>query len=152
MGARFNVPISVLWPATDGNDFPLQTDYFALYDRYIDSVRQVMPTCTRINTKRKFASSPSRSSPLLHHDGHDGAGAVCRQRGKRPNFGLNIDVGHSLIARETLKTSFAWWAATRNLSHALNDNDQQCDADVPPGTVKLYPPGQLCFSCSTDGL
>ena len=42
MGARFDVPISVLWPATDGNDFPLQTDYVALYDRYVDSVHQIM--------------------------------------------------------------------------------------------------------------
>ncbi len=42
MGAWFNVLISVLWPATDGNDFPLQTDYVALYDRYVDSVHQVL--------------------------------------------------------------------------------------------------------------
>ena len=42
MGARFSVPISVLWPATDGNDFMLQTDYVALYDRYVDSVDKIM--------------------------------------------------------------------------------------------------------------
>ncbi len=42
MGARFNVPISVLWPATDGNDFHLQSNYGNLYQWYIDSVREIM--------------------------------------------------------------------------------------------------------------
>ena len=58
MGARFNVPISVLWPATDGNDFPLQTDYVALYDRYVNSVRQILEYLHKNNYTTKVCIEP----------------------------------------------------------------------------------------------
>jgi len=64
MGARFNVPISVLWPATDGSDFPLQSDYLALYDRYVDSVRQYSNIYIPTIIRPKYVSNRNPSNPV----------------------------------------------------------------------------------------
>ena len=55
-----------------------------------------------------------------------------------PNFGINLDIGHSLIAGENLEDQLALILRYGKLYHThFNDNDQQCDADLPPGTVNF---------------
>jgi len=54
------------------------------------------------------------------------------------NFGINIDIGHSLIAKENIEDQLTLICRYKKLYHThFNDNDQQCDADVPPGTVNF---------------
>ncbi|OPZ14671.1 MAG: Xylose isomerase [candidate division BRC1 bacterium ADurb.BinA364] len=53
-----------------------------------------------------------------------------------PSFGINLDIGHSLIAHENLEDQASLILRYKKLFHThFNDNDQQCDADVPPGSV-----------------
>ncbi|MCP4712021.1 MAG: hypothetical protein GY869_25655, partial [Planctomycetes bacterium] len=45
---------------------------------------------------------------------------------------------HSLIAHENLEDQLALICRYNKLYHThFNDNDQQCDADLPPGTVNF---------------
>ena len=139
MGARFNVPISVLWPATDGNDFPLQSSYMGLYDRYVDSVRQIIEYLHANNYQTKICIEPKPFEPRSHILMGTTAQALCIVNEiDDPNFGINLDIGHSLIAMENVEDQLSLICRYEKLYHThFNDNDQQCDADLPPGTVNF---------------
>jgi L-rhamnose isomerase len=139
MGARFQVPISVLWPATDGNDFPLQTDYIALYDRYVDSVRRILDHLHQNRYTTRLCIEPKPFEPRSYIMMGTTAQALCIvNEVNDPSFGINLDIGHSLIARENLEDQVSLICRYGKLFHThFNDNDQQCDADLPPGTVNF---------------
>ncbi len=139
MGARFNVPISVLWPATDGNDFPMQTGYLALYDRYVDSVRQILDYVHQNKYSTKICIEPKPFEPRSWIMMGTTAQALCIvNEVNDPSFGINLDIGHSLIARENVEDQISLICRYRKLFHThFNDNDQQCDADLPAGTVNF---------------
>jgi xylose isomerase len=139
MGARFNVPISVLWPATDGNDFPLQSDYLALYQRYVDAVREILAYLHKNKYTTKVCIEPKPFEPRGHIMMGTTAQALCVvNEVNDPNFGINLDIGHSLIANENVEDQLSLIFRYRKLYHThFNDNDQQCDLDLPPGTVNF---------------
>lgn len=139
MGARFNVPISVLWPATDGNDFPLQTDYLALYDRYLDSVRQLLEYIHQQSYTTRLCIEPKPFEPRSYIMMGGTAQALCVVNEiNDPALGINLDIGHSLIAKENVEDQISLICRYEKLYHThFNDNDQQCDADLPPGTVNF---------------
>jgi len=139
MGARFNVPISVLWPATDGNDFHLQTDYLSLYDRYVESVRKIMEYLHQNKYTTKICIEPKPFEPRSYiMMGNTAQALTIVNEINDPNFGINLDVGHSLIARENLEDQLSLICRYKKLYHThFNDNDCQCDADLPPGVVNL---------------
>jgi xylose isomerase len=139
MGARFRVPISVLWPATDGNDFPLQSDYVALYDRYVRSVREILDYFHAQGYATRLCIEPKPFEPRAHIMMGTTAQALCLVNEiSDPALGLNLDIGHGLIAGENLEDQLALILRYGKLYHThFNDNDQQCDADLPPGTVNF---------------
>jgi len=139
MAARFDVPISVLWPATDGNDFPLQSDYLALYERYVDSVRQILDYIHQNNHGTKLCIEPKPFEPRGHIMMGTTAQALCIvNEVNDPSFGINLDIGHSLMAAENVEDQLSLICRYGKLYHThFNDNDQQCDLDVPPGTVNF---------------
>ncbi len=139
MGARFDVPISVLWPATDGNDFPMQTDYIALYERYVDSVHRILDYLHRNKYSTRVCIEPKPFEPRTHIMMGTTAQALCVvNEVDDPNFGINLDIGHSLIADENVEDQLALICRYGRLYHThFNDNDTQCDADLPPGTVNF---------------
>lgn len=139
MGARFDVPISVLWPATDGNDFPLQTDYVALYDRYVDSVYKILDYLHRNRYRTRICIEPKPFEPRSWiMMGTTGQALAVVNEVNDPNFGINIDIGHSLIARENVEDQISLVLRHKKLFHThFDDNDQQADADIPPGTANF---------------
>jgi xylose isomerase len=139
MGARFDVPISVLWPATDGNDFPLQSDYTALYGRYVESVRQILEHIHSNGYGTRLCIEPKPFEPRSWIMMGTTAQALCIVNEiDDPSFGINLDIGHSLIARENVEDQLSLICRYGKLFHThFNDNDTQCDADLPPGTVNF---------------
>ncbi|MEJ2363754.1 MAG: TIM barrel protein [Deltaproteobacteria bacterium] len=139
MGARFDVPISVLWPATDGSDFPLQSDYMSLYKYYRESVREILDYLHENNYKTKLCIEPKPFEPRSHIlYGTTGQALCFVNEVNDPSFGINLDVGHALIAGENLEDQFALICYYDKLFHThFDDNDQQADVDLPPGTVNF---------------
>ena len=139
MGARFDAPISVLWPATDGNDFPLQSDYRDLYARYVDSVQKILSYLHANNYATKLCIEPKPFEPRGHIMMGTTAQALCivNEVADR-SFGINLDIGHSLIAGENVEDQLSLICRYDKLYHThFNDNDQQCDLDLPPGTINF---------------
>jgi len=139
MGARFNVPISVLWPATDGSDFPLQSDYMNLYQYYIDSVQQILEYVHQNDYTTRICLEPKPFEPRSHIlYGTTGQALCLVNEINDPAFGINLDIGHSLIAGENLEDQVALICHYGKLFHThFDDNDQQADIDLPPGTVNF---------------
>jgi xylose isomerase len=139
MSARFNVPISVLWPSTDGNDFPLQADYTGLYDRYVDSVCNILAYIHKNKYITKICIEPKPFEPRSYIMMGNTAQALCIVNEINDlKFGINLDIGHSLIANENLEDQISLILRYKKLYHThFNDNQQQCDADLPPGTVNF---------------
>ena len=139
MGAQFDVPISVLWPATDGNDFPMQRSYLDLYERYVDSVQQILQYLHHNDYKTKVCIEPKPFEPRSHiMMGTTAQALTIVNEINDPNFGINLDIGHALIAFENVEDSVSLVLRYDKLYHThFNDNDMQCDADLPPGTVNF---------------
>lgn len=139
MGARFNVPISVLWPATDGSDFPLQSDYGELYRTYIESVQQILEYVHQNRYATRICLEPKPFEPRSHIlYGTTGQALCLVNEINDPSFGINLDMGHSLIAGENLEDQLALICRYGKLFHThFDDNDQQADIDLPPGTVNF---------------
>jgi xylose isomerase len=139
MGARFDVPISVLWPATDGSDFPLQSDYATLYGHYADSVREILDYREENGYQTLICLEPKAFEPRSHILFGTTGQALCLViEIADPGFGINLDVGHSLISGENLEDQFALVLRYKKLFHThFDDNDQQADIDLPPGSVNF---------------
>jgi len=139
MGNRFNVPISVLWPATDGNDFPLQSSYLDLYTRYVDSVETILEYLHANDYQTKVCIEPKPFEPRSHIlMGATAQALTIVNEIDDPNFGINLDIGHALIAHENLEDQVSLILRYGKLYHThFNDNDQQCDADLPAGSVNF---------------
>lgn len=139
MGAEFDVPISVLWPATDGSDFPLQSDFNELYKLYVDSVHKIMDYIDQHKYTTKVCIEPKPFEPrsrILY--GTTGQALALVNEINHPNFGMNIDIGHSLIASEHSEDQVALVCHYGKLYHThFDDNDQQADIDLPPGTISM---------------
>jgi sugar phosphate isomerase/epimerase len=153
MGARFDVPISVLWPATDGSDFPLQSDYLKLYELYVDSVRQILDHLHRNNYMTRVCLEPKPFEPRAHIlYGTTGQALCLVNEIDDPSFGMNIDIGHSLIARENVEDQIALVCRYGKLFHThFDDNDQQADIDLPPGTVSFMRLVQIMYVLDQAG-
>lgn len=136
---RFDTPISVLWPATDGSDFPLQSDYFKLYDYYVDSVRKILDYHHAQGYKTKVCIEPKPTEPRTHIlYGTTGQALTLVNEINDPYFGMNLDIGHSLLANEYLEDQFALILRYGKLFHThFDDNDGDADSDLPPGTVNF---------------
>ncbi|MFW6154708.1 MAG: sugar phosphate isomerase/epimerase family protein [Planctomycetota bacterium] len=147
MGARFDVPISVLWPATDGNDFPLQADYLALYERYVESCRRILDHLHANHYATRLCIEPKPFEPRTHIMMGNTAQALCLVNEiDDPNFGINLDVGHAMIAAENVEDQLSLICRYGRLYHThFNDNDQQCDADLPPGTINFLRLVQILY-------
>lgn len=111
----------------------------ALYDRYVDSVRQILDHINKNKYNIKLCIEPKPFEPRSYIMMGNTAQALCIvNEVNDPNFGINLDVGHSLIAKENIEDQVSLIGRYKKLFHThWNDNDQQCDADVPPGTVNF---------------
>jgi len=153
MGAEFEVPISVLWPATDGSDFPLQSNYSILYSLYVDSIRQIMEYVHRNGYSTKVCLEPKPFEPrsrILF--GTTGQALCLANEIDDPSFGINIDIGHSLIAGEYPEDQIALVCRYGRLFHThFDDNDQQADIDVPPGTINMTRLISIMYILDSEG-
>lgn len=95
--ARFGAGHVVLWMADDGWDYPLQSDYAALWEREIAGFRAVTQRNPAIRVSVEYKPFEPRRFSLMRSMGD--ALLACEDVGL-PNFGVTIDVCHSYMAGE----------------------------------------------------
>ena len=133
VAARLGAPHVDLWMAYDGFDYPFQVDYDRLWANEIDGFRQVAAHDPGIRISVEYKPIEPRRTALIRGMGE--ALLAARDVGL-PNFGVQIDFCHSLMAREqpALAASLALREG-RLFGVHLNDGYGQADDGLLVGSV-----------------
>jgi xylose isomerase len=123
------------WPGQDGFDYPLQADYLELWDLSVSAIRELARSAPSMNFAIEYKakeprvritlSSASRTLLAIQDMGVD-------------NVGIVMDLGHSLLAKETPAEELRLIARRGKLrSVEVNDNWREWDDDLTVGAVHL---------------
>ena len=133
LAGRLGVPHVNLWMAYDGFDYPFQVDYERLWSDEIDGFRRVAAHDPAIRVSVEYKPVDQRRTALIRGMGE--ALLAVRDVGL-PNFGVQIDFCHCLMARE--QPAFAAALALREgrlFGVHLNDGYGQVDDGLMVGSV-----------------
>jgi xylose isomerase len=133
LATRLGVPHVNLWMAHDGYDYPFQVDYDRLWADEVDGFRRVAAHDSTIRVSVEYKPLEPRRTALIR--GMSDALLAVREVGL-PNFGVQIDFCHSLMARE--QPSLAASLALRDgrlFGVHLNDGYGQADDGLLVGSV-----------------
>jgi len=133
VAARLGAPHVDLWMAYDGLDYPFQVDYDRLWADEVDGFQQVASHDLGIRISVEYKPIEPRRTALIRGMGE--ALLAARDVGL-PNFGVQIDFCHSLMAREqpALVASLALREG-RLFGVHLNDGYGQADDGLLVGSV-----------------
>jgi len=128
--------IMVYWPAQDGYDYPFQIDHRKRLDDLVAGLAEWADFNPQQKIVVEYKAFEPRTHILLPTIGH--CMTVVNEI-NRPNFGVNIDMGHGFIMKENLAESIALCCRYGKLFHThWNDNWKLSDDDVIVGTVNLW--------------
>lgn len=133
MAARLGAPHVSLWMADDGFDYPFQVDYDRLWADEIDGFRRVAEHDPAIRVSVEYKPLDPRRTALVRGMGE--ALLAVRDVGL-PNFGVQFDFCHSLMAGE--QPSMAASLALREgrlFGVHLNDGYGKADDGLLVGSV-----------------
>lgn len=133
VAGRLGVPHVNLWMAHDGFDYPFQVDYAQLWADEIDGFRQVAAHDPAIRVSVEYKPVDPRRTALIRGMGE--SLLAVREVGL-PNFGVQIDFCHCLMARE--QPAFAAALALRDgrlFGVHLNDGYGVADDGLMVGSV-----------------
>lgn len=133
LAGRLGVPHVNLWMAYDGFDYPFQVDYERLWNDEIDGFQRVAAHDPAIRVSVEYKPVEPRRTALIRGMGE--ALLAVRDVGL-PNFGVQIDFCHCLMARE--QPAFAAAMALREgrlFGVHLNDGYGQVDDGLLVGSV-----------------
>ena len=136
LAVRLGVPHVDLWMAHDGFDYPFQVDYDRLWAHEINGFRAVAAHNPTVQISVEYKPIDPRRTALIRGMGE--ALLAVRDVGL-PNFGVQIDFCHSLMAREqpALAASLALREG-RLFGVHLNDGYGQGDDGLLVGSVHLW--------------
>jgi xylose isomerase len=123
------------WPGQDGFDYPFQADYLQLWDLTVQGMREVVTSDTSMN----FAIEYKFKEPRTHITLSTAARTLLAiQDMGVNNIGIVMDLGHSLLGKETPAEELQLIARRGRLrSVEVNDNWRDWDDDMTVGSVHL---------------
>jgi len=125
-----------LWLGQDGYEYPFQSDLNESWARLLAAVDEVVNYRPEMKITVEYKIKEPRTRCFIATVGK--ALYVC-ERVNRPNVGITLDVGHSLMALENPAESAVLALQRGRLFHLhLNDNYRDWDHDMIPGTVNLW--------------
>ena len=133
LAARLAVPHVDLWMAYDGFEYPFQVDYDRLWADEIDGFRRVAAHDPAIRVSVEYKPIDPRRTALIRGMGE---ALLAAHDVALPNFGVQIDFCHSLMAREQPAMAAALALREGRLFGVhLNDGYGQADDGLLVGTV-----------------
>lgn len=136
LASQLGAPHVNLWMAHDGFDVPFEVDYAELWRRGVEGFQRVADRNPAIRVSVEYKPLEPRRVSLIASMA-DALLAV-RDVG-RPNFGVQIDFCHSLMARERPAAAAARALAEGRLFGVhLNDGYGPADDGLPVASVHLW--------------
>lgn len=123
----------IVWFGQDGYDYHFETDYKTRWNYLVEGIRE----CAQYRDDVRLCIEYKAREPKIHQFVNSASTAlVLIHDVNEKNVGVLFDVGHALLADETLAESAVMLAQHNKLWHVhLNDNYQHADSDLMPGTV-----------------
>jgi xylose isomerase len=137
IAAELGTPLVTTCPLADSYGYPFQIDYTAAWGHLIESVREVASYRPEIRFVLEYQPHDLQAHPLL-----DSVGKmlyVCAEVGL-PNFGANLDIGHSFAGGESPAEAIALLAGQGRLFY-MHTNDSTGDGgdwDMLSGSMHLW--------------
>jgi len=132
-----------LWLGQDGYEYPFQSDLNEQWARLIGAVEEVVNYRPEMRITVEYKIKEPRTRCFISTVGK--ALFLCERIG-RPNVGITLDVGHSLMALENPAESAVLAMQSGRLYHLhLNDNYRDWDHDMIPGAVNLWETVELFY-------
>ncbi|MER3439151.1 MAG: hypothetical protein C4346_17045 [Chloroflexota bacterium] len=135
LAAELGVPHVNLWMAHDGFDLPFEADYAELWPLEVEGFRMVAGHNPAVRISVEYKPVEPRRVSLVASMA-DALLAV-RDVG-RPNFGVQIDFCHSLMARERPAAAARALAEGKLYGVHLNDGYGPADDGLPVASVHLW--------------
>lgn len=123
-------------PLSDGYDYLFQVDYQQAWKNMVSTFKQAARHRKDIQLFLEYKGSETRVNCYLD----TAAKTLCIIRDiNEPNLGITIDVGHSLMAGETVAESLCL-AQSSGIPYYIhiNDNNKKWDWDLIPATRNLW--------------
>lgn len=123
-------------PLSDGYDYLFQVDYQQAWKNMVSTFKQAARHRRDIRLFLEYKASETRVNCYLD----TAAKTICMLRDiHEPNLGMTIDVGHALMAGETVAESICM-AQSNGIPFYIhiNDNNRRWDWDLIPATRNLW--------------
>jgi len=132
-----------LWLGQDGYEYPFQSNLNDSWARLLDAIEEVVNYRPEMKISIEYKIKEPRARCFISTVGK--ALYIC-ERVARPNAGITLDVGHSLMAMENPAESAVLAMQAGRLFHLhLNDNYRDWDHDMVPGSVNLWDTVELFY-------
>jgi xylose isomerase len=135
------------WPGQDGFDYPFQADHLELWDLSVSGIRELASAEPSMN----FAIEYKAKEPRAHMTLSSAARTLLAiQDMGVDNVGIVMDLGHSLMAKETPAEELRLIARRGKLrSVEVNDNWREWDDDLTVGAVHLIETAEFLLALRT---
>jgi len=137
-------------PLADGYDYPFQVDHVSAWGHFVESVRAVVSHRSDVTLLLEYQPHEPHAKILLNNVGK--MLYVCAEVGA-PNFGANLDIGHSFAATEAPAEAAALLAGKGRLFY-IHTNDNTGDGgdwDMISGTVHFWHWLELLYTLDRIG-
>ncbi len=134
--ASRQIPHVILWMGPDGFDYPFQVDYQRLWQLEIQGFRDVVAMRPEIRVSVEYKPSDPRRFSLIRSMGES---IVAVHDVGAPNFGVTLDVCHSLMAGEVPAAAASLALREEKLFGIhLNDGYGPADDGLMVGSVHFH--------------
>jgi xylose isomerase len=126
----------LLWPAHDGFDYPFQADYRDGWKNVVDTIREIGSYDRSVKIAIEYKSKDPRQRMYVNNVGK--LMMLLNDVGLDNVTGV-IDVGHALMAQESLAESLVILDSHNKLGQIhLNENYRDADPDMIFGTINFW--------------
>jgi xylose isomerase len=132
-----------LWPGADGYDYAFQFDYQKEIELMVKSIKEVSSANPEIKYSLEYKIKEPRIRSTIGTAAK--AASLIKDAGV-DNFGVTMDFGHSLVARENPAEAAAFLDRYNLLYHIhLNDNSRDWDDDLIVNTYHFWETLELVY-------
>ena len=123
------------WPGQDGFDYPFQVDYERVWEDEVRGIEEVAASDPAMQFAIEYKFKEPRTHMLLNTAART---LLAIEEMRVDNVGIVLDLGHSLLGKETPAEALGLVARRGKLvSVELNDNWREWDDDLTVGSVHL---------------
>ena len=130
-------------PLIDGHNYAFEVDYLKQWTWLEEGIAEASKHRSDVRISLEYKLNESRNFNLLSDMGR--ALYLC-ERIQQAHVGVTMDVGHSLIAKETPAEALGLAALAGRLFYVhFNDNAREWDWDMMPGSVNIWDLVEVMF-------